>query len=68
MKIKEKRIYTLMYADDMVMLAEGENEMKIMIGRLERYLDGKRLEVNIEKIKIMRFRKGGGRMRKIDWR
>lgn len=68
MKIKEKRIYTLMYADDMVMLAKGEDEMRSIIGRLEGYLDGKKLEVNIEKTKIMRFRKRGGRMRKIDCR
>lgn len=61
MRIKEKRIYSLMYGDDMVMLAEGEDEMKSMIGRLE--VDEKRLvdleigEVNIEKTKIMRFRR-----------
>lgn len=35
-----------------------------MIARLERYLDRRRLEVNIEKKKVMVFRKGGGREKK----
>jgi len=52
----------------MVLLAEGEEEMRSMIERLESYLDKKRLELNAEKTKIMKFRKGGGRMGKRDWR
>lgn len=35
---------------------------------MEDYLDGKGLEVNTEKTKIMRFKKGGGRMSNSDWR
>lgn len=45
-----------------------ENEMKSMMGRLEKYLGRKNLELNTEKTKIMRFRKGGGRLEKRDWR
>jgi len=63
-----RRVYDLEYADDMVLLAEGEEEMRSMIERLERYLDKKRLELNAEKTNIKRFRKGGGRMGKRDWR
>lgn len=37
MRIKGRRIYTLAYADDMVMMAEEEDEMRSMIERLERY-------------------------------
>ncbi|XP_071582157.1 uncharacterized protein [Temnothorax nylanderi] len=44
----------------MVLLAEGEDKMRSMIERLERYLDKKRLELNAQKTKIMRFRKGSG--------
>ncbi|XP_071577986.1 uncharacterized protein [Temnothorax nylanderi] len=51
----------------MVLLAEGEDEMRSMMERLERYLDKKRLELNAEKTKIMRFRRGGGRMVKKVW-
>ncbi|XP_071644396.1 uncharacterized protein [Temnothorax longispinosus] len=66
-KLGEEKVYDLEYADDMVLLAEGEDEMRSMMERLERYLDKKRLELNAEKTKIMRFRKGGRRMVKRDW-
>jgi len=52
----------LSYADDMVLLAEDEGSMRSM---LERYLDDKSLELNTEKTKILRFRKGGGRRKKV---
>jgi len=39
-----------------------------MLGKLEGYLDRKELEINVEKTKVMRFRKGGGRMREVKWR
>lgn len=42
--------------------------MRSMIERLERYLERKGLELNIHKSKIMRFRKGGGREKKVKWR
>jgi len=61
-----KRIYTLAYADDIVLLAEQEDEMRSMIVRLEEYLDRKGLELNVEKTKIMRFRKGRRRIEKRD--
>lgn len=47
--LKEEKIYTLMYADDIVVLAEDEYGMKVLISRLERYLDRKGLELNAEK-------------------
>lgn len=52
----------------MVLLAENEEEMRNMMERLEVYLDRKRMELNMEKTKIVRFRKGGGREVKRDWR
>ncbi|XP_067217103.1 LINE-1 retrotransposable element ORF2 protein [Linepithema humile] len=67
-KLRGRKIYSLAYADDMVLIAEEEEEMKGMMERLERYLDRKNLELNTEKTKIMRFRKGGGRWRKKVWR
>lgn len=42
--------------------------MRSMMGRLEKYLGRKNLELNTEKTKIMRFRKGGGRLEKRGWR
>lgn len=37
-----------------------------MIGRLEDYLEGKELKVNVEKTKVMRFRRGG-KMASVNW-
>jgi len=42
--------------------------MRSMLERLEAYLDGKGLELNREKSKVMRFRRGGGRMGRVNWR
>jgi len=39
-----------------------------MVERMEGYLDRKRLEINVGKTKMMRFRRGGGRMEKMEWR
>lgn len=42
--------------------------MKSMIGRLEEYLDRKKLELNPKKkTKIMRFRRREGRMKRKKW-
>jgi len=67
-KVGEERVYTLTYADDMVVLAEEEGEMRSLLERLERYLGKKGLELNAEKTKVLRFREGGGRFKKMDWR
>lgn len=47
---------------------EEEGEMRSMIGRFEEYLDEKRLTLNYYKTKIIRFQKGGGRIKRVDWR
>jgi len=67
-KSEGKKIYSLAYTDDLVLLAEKEEEIRSMIERLERYLDRKKLELNVEKTKIMRCRRGGGRSIKRTWR
>lgn len=58
----------LAYADNVVLLADKEEELRSMLDRLEGYLDRKRLELNVGKTKIMRFRKGGRRLEKRCWR
>lgn len=37
----ERRCHTLGYADNMVLMAEGEDELRSMMGKFEEYLDGK---------------------------
>lgn len=44
----ENRICMLAYADDVVLMAEGEEEMRYMIRRLEKYFEEKKIEVNDE--------------------
>lgn len=53
-----KKVYTLAYADDVVLLANNKGEMRNMIGRLKEYLKSKRLMLNTKKTKIIRFRQG----------
>ncbi|XP_025154445.1 uncharacterized protein LOC105180639 [Harpegnathos saltator] len=67
-RLGEGRVYTLAYADDVAILAEDEEGMKGMMARLEKYFEGKGLEVNREKTKVMRCRKNGGRCKEMDWR
>ena len=64
----KKRIYCLSYADDIVVLAEAEEEIRELIKRLDKYLDQKRLCLDVEKTKIMRFKVGGGKMSRIKWK
>lgn len=68
MYLRKEKVYTLAYADDVAMLAEEEHDMRAMLSRMERYLERKGMELNPEKTKIMRFRKGRGRMKKVNWR
>ena len=67
-KLGERRVYTLAYADDVAVLAEDVDGMKGIIGKLEKYVDGKGLQVNVGKTKVMRCRRGGGRWGKVIWR
>lgn len=41
MRLGEEKIYTLAYADDVVLIAEEEDGMRSMIERLEGYLEKK---------------------------
>ena len=61
-------MYTLVYADDVAVLAEDEEGLKGLMAKLETYVDGKEFEVNVGKTKVMRCRKGGGRWKRVTWR
>lgn len=61
MRVGEERVYTLAYADDLMLIAEDEDKSRSLIERLVTYLDEKNLLLNAGKSKIMRFRKGGSR-------
>lgn len=67
MVIGKEKVWSLGYADDIVLLAYRAEELRNMIWRLKRYFDKKELILNAEKTKVMRFRKGKGRMKKEVW-
>lgn len=54
-------IKLLLYADDIVIIAETANMLQIMINRLQQYCHLWNLTVNTNKSKIMVFRNGTGR-------
>jgi hypothetical protein len=65
--VKEK-IWSLAFADDMVIVAKSEKEMKEMMRNLEKYVRKKKLEVNVEKKKMMVFNKRKSKNEESEWR
>lgn len=59
------KIYTLAYADNMMLMSKEEKEMWSMIERFEANLQEKQLELNKKKTKIIRCQKGKGRRDKM---
>lgn len=53
-KVGEERIYLMAYADDVTLLAAGEDEekMRSLIGKLEKYMERKALELNVRRNEI----------------
>ncbi|XP_029054544.1 uncharacterized protein LOC114881833 [Osmia bicornis bicornis] len=66
--VGREKFWTLAYADDLVLVTNDEREMQEMMKTLERYLRRKKLTLNVEKSKMMKFKKGGGNERKIERR
>lgn len=65
--LNDLNIRLLMYADDIVILADDVNVMTGMIRNLEKYCKLWNLEVNLAKSEIMIFRKGGRIARSENW-
>ncbi|XP_037930894.1 uncharacterized protein LOC119665730 [Teleopsis dalmanni] len=66
-QIEELNIRTLMYADDIVILADDITTLQKMIYKLESYCHSWNLEINLSKSAIMVFRKGGRLANKEKW-
>lgn len=47
--LKGEKVYSLTYVDDVVLLVEVKGDMRAIMARLERYVRGKGLEVNVGK-------------------
>lgn len=63
---RELKIFSLAYADDLVLLADTPEEMQQMLGVLNRFAERRRLTVNVQKSKVIRF-SAGSRLSKINW-
>lgn len=66
--IGKEKIWTISYADDIVLIAKSEQELKEMLKRFKKFIDRKGLELSTDKSKVMVFEKGRGNERKREWR
>lgn len=66
--IDDMNIRVLLYADDIVMLADDVNVLQKMSNRLEEYCHTWGMEVNLTKSEIMIFRNGGRISSKEKWK
>lgn len=62
--IGREKFWSIMYADDMVLLAKNKSELKKMIKIFRKFLEKKSLSLSPDKSKVMVFEKGRGRMKK----
>lgn len=62
--VGRRKIWVLTYADDIVLMAKREGELKEMLKRFEKFLEKRRLKLSPEKTKVLVFEKGRGRTRK----
>lgn len=66
--IRREKIWSLAYADDLVLLAMSAQELKEMMGSLKKYLEKKDLNLNAEKSKMLIFKKGRSQRKKEEWK
>jgi hypothetical protein len=59
--VGREKAWSLAFADDLVRVAKNERQMKEMMKSLRKYVRKKKLEVNVEKTKMMVFNKRKGK-------
>jgi hypothetical protein len=65
--VAREKIWSLVFADDLVVMAKSEREMKEMMKSLGKYVRKKKLEVNVEKTKMMMFNKKKRKNEENEW-
>nr|CAG4635258.1 EOG090X00BV [Artemia franciscana] len=60
-KLDNRMIWALLFADDMALVAKTARELRILIDLMAEYLESKKLRLNLGKTEIMIFNKGGRR-------
>ncbi|XP_068912463.1 golgin subfamily A member 6-like protein 6 [Tenebrio molitor] len=66
--VGREKVWSLAFADDMVIVAKSERKMKEMMRNLEKYVRKKKLQVNVEKTKMMVFSKGKRKNEESEWK
>lgn len=66
-KVGNEKVWTIEYADDIVLIAEEEEGLRDMIRGVKKYLAEKKLELSVGKSKVMVFRNKGGREKERFW-
>jgi hypothetical protein len=61
-------VWSLAFADDLVIVAKSEREVKEMMRNLGKYVMEKKMEVNVEKTKMMVFNKRKRKNEESDWK
>ena len=58
--VKEGLPWELLYADDLVLIAQSAEELREKVLKWKKCMEAKGLKINVEKTKVMRSGKGGG--------
>ena len=58
-RCREEHVPTLLFADDMMILAEGEEELRRELGILEEWCSEWAMKVNADKCSVMHIRRNG---------
>lgn len=66
--VGNRKVWSLSYADDIVLIADREEELKEMMKRFEAFLKNAELELNTEKTKIIAFERRKNKRRQRTWR
>ena len=64
LRIGNKKIWSISYADDICLIASSKEALKEMLKKMEGYLDKKKIKLNEEKTKVMIFGESRGRTAK----
>ncbi|XP_033362365.1 trichohyalin-like [Bombus vosnesenskii] len=66
--VGDSKVWSLSYADDIVLIADREEELKEMMKRFKTFLEEVKLELSTEKTKVIVFEKRRNKRRQRKWR
>ena len=66
--IGEEKIFTMKFADDIVLIADHPEGLTSMIKTLEKFVKKNKLSINIEKTKVLIFKKRGKNKKGESWK